>query len=67
MFLNYVAQNCYIFLTKTTIHVPAGAHREVPDLCGQEELLHVLTTVNISAPAGAHRKVPELRGPEELI
>ncbi len=33
-----MAQNCYIFLTKTTIPVPAGAHREVPELRGAEEL-----------------------------
>jgi hypothetical protein len=40
-FLNYVAQrNCYIFLTKIIIPVPAGAHREVPKLSGPEELLH---------------------------
>jgi hypothetical protein len=34
-----VAQrNGYIFLTKITIPVPAGAHREVPELRGPEEL-----------------------------
>ncbi len=39
-FLNYVAQNCNIFLRKTTIPVPAGALREVPELRGVEELLN---------------------------
>jgi hypothetical protein len=28
-----------MFLTKITIPVPAGAHREVPELCGPEELI----------------------------
>jgi hypothetical protein len=58
-----VAQrNCYTFLAKTTIPVPSGAHGEVPELRGQEELLYVLPTINISAPAGAHREVPKLQG-----
>ncbi len=59
-------RNCYIFLTKNTIPVPAGAHREVPELRGPEELLHFPCENNNSVPAGAHREVPELRGPEEL-
>ncbi len=31
-------RNCSNFLTKITVPVPAGAHREVPELRGAEEL-----------------------------
>jgi hypothetical protein len=50
----------YAPLQKITIPVLAGGHIEFPEIHGQEELLHVLTTINISAPAGAHREVPKM-------
>jgi hypothetical protein len=56
-FLNYVAHwNCNIFLNRTTIPVPAGAHREVPELRGPEELLHFPYKTNYSCSCRSTQK-----------